>query len=216
MIIAPSLLGADLLHLGAEIHRAESWGAEWLHFDHMDGHFVPNISFGPAFVAAVRPETGLFLDVHLMLTDPLQYIEAYADAGADSITVHAEANHASEAVEAIKRKGLRAAIALNPDTPAKEAEQYLGLIDMVLIMTVQPGFGGQKLQEKCLTKAVEINEAIRRSKREVLIEADGGIHADNAESVLRSGVDVLVMGTGLFKAADARKTISSIRNAVRH
>ena len=211
MIIAPSLLGADLLNLGAEIRRAESWGAEWLHFDHMDGHFVPNISFGPAFVSAVRHETKLFLDVHLMLTDPLRYIDAYADAGADGITVHAEANQPEEALEAIRKRGLRTAVALNPGTPADAVEPYLELADMVLVMTVQPGFGGQKLQDRCLDKAAEVKDRILKKQRHVLIEADGGIHSENAGRVLDAGVDVLVMGTGLFRASNAKETRDQIR-----
>ena len=211
MIFAPSLLGADLLNLGEEVRRVESWGAEWIHFDQMDGHFVPNISFGPAFVAAVRKKTDLFLDVHLMLSDPMNYIDAFADAGADGITVHAEAAEPAAVLEKIRTRGLRAGICVNPGTPASSLTPLLPMADLALIMTVQPGFGGQKMRRECLLKAGEIRAMAEAARHPVLIEADGGINEGNAREVLDAGVDVLVMGTGLFRAEDPAGVIAEIR-----
>ena len=211
MIFAPSLLGANLLNLAEEVRRVENWGAEWIHFDQMDGHFVPNISFGPAFVAAVRKQTGLYLDVHLMLSRPMDYIDAFADAGADGITVHAEAEEPEAVLRKIRGRGLKAGICVNPGTPASVLKPLLPLADLALIMTVQPGFGGQKMRPECLEKAGEIRAMAKEAGRNVLIEADGGINAENAGQALAAGVDVLVMGTGLFRADDPAGIMAAIR-----
>ena len=206
-IIAPSLLGADLLHLSDEIRKVESLKLPWIHFDQMDGHFVPNISFGPAFVAAARKETKLFLDVHLMLSQPLRYLEAYAKAGADGITVHAEAENPVGCLQVIRSMGLKAGLAINPDTPIDVVLPCMGLVDMVLVMTVQPGFGGQKLRAECLDKVRALRPLLDAQGRGILIESDGGINAANARDVAAAGVDVLVMGTGLFRAEDPSAVI---------
>ena len=209
-IIAPSLLAADLLNLEAEIQRIEALGLPWLHFDHMDGHFVPNIAFGPDFVAAVRRKSALYLDVHLMLDEPLSYVERYAQAGADGITVHVELDCAREALALIRKLGKKAGIALNPGTPAEVAAPLLDLADMALVMTVQPGFGGQSMKAECLAKAAALRAL---AGRDILIEADGGINAQNAQQVVDAGGDVLVMGTGLLRASDPAGVVSAICGA---
>ncbi|MCR4707968.1 MAG: ribulose-phosphate 3-epimerase [Clostridiales bacterium] len=209
-IVAPSLLGADLLHLGDEVRRVKEWGASWIHFDHMDGHFVPNISFGPAFVAAVRKQTDLFLDVHLMLSDPVSYIKKYADAGADGITIHAEANDAQEAVGLIRSMGKKVGIAINPETPTAALNPFIETADLILVMTVHPGFGGQKLIPECLDKVRELRRVTSGLNRMIKFETDGGIHTGNAQDVVQAGSDVLVMGTGLFQAEDPAGIIRKI------
>lgn len=209
--ISPSVLGADLMRLGEEIRRVEAMGLHWLHLDHMDGHFVPNISFGPDFVRAMRAQTGLFLDVHLMLSQPMRYIAAYADAGADLITVHVEAEDDAQSVlREIAARGVRAGISIRPGTPPQAIEALLPLCDLVLVMTVEPGFGGQSLREDCLAKIPVLREMIRRTGRDILIEVDGGVKRENAGSVIDAGADVLVMGTGLFRAQDPQSVVRDV------
>lgn len=209
--ISPSVLGADLMHLGDEIRRVENLGLHWLHLDHMDGHFVPNISFGPDFVRAMRAQTGLFLDVHLMLSHPLQYIDAYADAGSDLITVHVEAeDDAQQVLRAIAARGIRTGISIRPATPPQAIEALLPLCDLVLVMTVEPGFGGQSLREDCVEKIPVLREMIRRTGRDILIEVDGGVKRENAGKVIEAGADVLVMGTGLFRAQDPQAVVRDV------
>ena len=209
--ISPSVLGADLMHLGDEIRRVENLGLHWLHLDHMDGHFVPNISFGPDFVRAMRAQTGLFLDVHLMLSQPMRYIAAYADAGSDLITVHVEAEDDAQSVlREIAARGVRAGISIRPGTPPQAIEALLPLCDLVLVMTVEPGFGGQSLREDCLAKIPVLREMIRRTGRDILIEVDGGVKRENAGSVIDAGADVLVMGTGLFRAQDPQSVVRDV------
>lgn len=209
--ISPSVLGADLMRLGDEIRRVEALGLHWLHLDHMDGHFVPNISFGPDFVRAMRAETALFLDVHLMLSQPLRYISAYAAAGADLITVHVEAeDDAAQTLQAIHAQGVRAGISLKPETPPQALESLLPLCDLVLVMTVEPGFGGQSLREDCLAKIPVLRSMIARANREILLEVDGGIKQENAGQVVQAGADVLVMGTGLFRARDPQAVVRDV------
>lgn len=212
--ISPSVLGADLMRLGEEIKMAESLGIHWLHLDNMDGHFAPNISFGPDFVRAIRKQTNLFLDTHLMLSRPMQYIEAYAKAGADLITVHVEAeDNCAETLEAIHALGVRAGVSINPETPVSALEPLLPLCDLVLVMTVKPGFGGQKLREDCVAKIPEIRKMIERTGRDILIEVDGGVKQSNAARVIDAGADVLVMGTGLFRAEDPKAVVQSVMGA---
>ena len=209
--ISPSVLGANLMCLGEEIRRVEELGIGWLHLDHMDGHFVPNISFGPDFVSAMRKQTKLFLDVHLMLSEPMKYIETYAKAGADLITVHVEADDDAETMlRAIAAQGIKAGISIKPDTPVQAIEPLLPLCDLVLVMTVEPGFGGQSLREDCVAKIPELKAMIEKSSRDILIEVDGGVKRENAEKVVRAGADVLVMGTGLFRADDPKAVVREV------
>ena len=209
--ISPSVLGANLMCLGEEIRRVEELGIGWLHLDHMDGHFVPNISFGPDFVSAMRKQTKLFLDVHLMLSEPMKYIETYAKAGSDLITVHVEADDDAETMlRAIAAQGIKAGISIKPDTPVQAIEPLLPLCDLVLVMTVEPGFGGQSLREDCVAKIPELKAMIEKSGRDILIEVDGGVKRENAEKVVRAGADVLVMGTGLFRADDPKAVVREV------
>ena len=208
---SPSVLGANLMCLGEEIRRVEELGIGWLHLDHMDGHFVPNISFGPDFVSAMRKQTKLFLDVHLMLSEPMKYIETYAKAGADLITVHVEADDDAETMlRAIAAQGIKAGISIKPGTPVQAIEPLLPLCDLVLVMTVEPGFGGQSLREDCVAKIPELKAMIEKSGRDILIEVDGGVKRENAEKVVRAGADVLVMGTGLFRADDPKAVVREV------
>lgn len=209
--ISPSVLGANLMCLGEEIRRVEELGIGWLHLDHMDGHFVPNISFGPDFVSAMRKQTKLFLDVHLMLSEPMKYIETYAKAGADLITVHVEADDDAETMlRAIAAQGIKAGISIKPGTPVQAIEPMLPLCDLVLVMTVEPGFGGQSLREDCVAKIPELKAMIEKSGRDILIEVDGGVKRENAEKVVRAGADVLVMGTGLFRADNPKAVVREV------
>ena len=201
--ISPSVLGADLMRLGEEIKMAESLGIHWLHLDNMDGHFAPNISFGPDFVRAIRKQTNLFLDTHLMLSRPMQYIEAYAKAG----------DNCAETLEAIHALGVRAGVSINPETPVSALEPLLPLCDLVLVMTVKPGFGGQTLREDCVAKIPEIRKMIERTGRDILIEVDGGVKQSNAARVIDAGADVLVMGTGLFRAEDPKAVVQGVMGA---
>ena len=209
--ISPSVLGANLMCLGEEIRRVEELGIGWLHLDHMDGHFVPNISFGPDFVSAMRKQTKLFLDVHLMLSEPMKYIETYAKAGANLITVHVEADDDAETMlRAIAAQGIKAGISIKPDTPVQVIEPLLPLCDLVLVMTVEPGFGGQSLREDCVAKIPELKAMIEKSGRDILIEVDGGVKRENAEKVVRAGAEVLGMGTGLFRADDPKAVVREV------
>ncbi|MCI7737445.1 MAG: ribulose-phosphate 3-epimerase [Clostridiales bacterium] len=210
--ISASVLGADLMNLGAEIRRAEQLGVTWLHLDQMDGHFVPNISFGPDFVAAMRKTTDLFLDVHLMLSHPMRYIDAYADAGADLIVVHAEAEDDPQAVlRAIAARGIKAGICIKPGTQPETIQPLLPLCDLVLVMTVEPGFGGQSLMEDCVAKLPILKKMIAGTGRDILLEVDGGVKLGNARHVIEAGADVLVIGTGLFRAPDPQAVVDAVR-----
>ena len=210
-IIAPSVLGADLLRLGEEIELVERLGLKWLHLDHMDGHFTPNISFGPDFVRAIRKKTDLFLDVHLMFTNPMEYIDTYTKMGADSITVHVETeDDPLTVIKKIRANGLKAGISLNPHTPPDRIRHLLEYVDMVLVMTVEPGFGGQKLGEYCLGKISVIRDMVQKTGRDILIEVDGGVKMDNAQREIEAGADVLVMGTGIFAAQDPAVVVRAI------
>ena len=209
--ISASVLGADLLRLGEEIEMAERAGVQWLHLDHMDGHFAPNISFGPDFVRAIRKKTKLFLDVHLMFTNPMEYITVYARGGADMITVHVEADDdPKKALEMIKQNGKLAGISINPHTPPEKIQKLLPLVDHVLVMTVEPGFGGQKLRGYCLDKVSVVADMIKKSGREITIAVDGGVKVENAKEVVEAGANVLVMGTGLFRAEDPASVVREI------
>ena len=210
--ISPSVLGADLMRLGEEIELVERLGLAWLHIDNMDGHFVPNISFGPDAVAAIRRKTKLFLDVHLMLSDPRRYIAEYARAGADLITVHAEIEDDVEnLLREIAALGVKTGVSIKPGTPPEAIGRLLPLCDLVLVMTVEPGFGGQSLREDCLRKLPVLRKMIDASGRDIFLEVDGGIKMDNAHRVVEAGANVLVTGTGLFRAADPAAFVTALR-----
>ena len=210
--ISPSVLGADLMRLGEEIELVERLGLAWLHIDNMDGHFVPNISFGPDAVAAIRRKTKLFLDVHLMLSDPRRYIAEYARAGADLITVHAEIeDDVEDLLREIAALGVKTGLSIKPGTPPEAIGRLLPLCDLVLVMTVEPGFGGQSLREDCLQKLPVLRRMIDTSGRDIFLEVDGGIKMDNAHRVVEAGANVLVTGTGLFRAADPAAFVTALR-----
>ena len=214
MEISPSVLGADPLRLGEEIELVEKLGMSWLHIDNMDGHFVPNISYGPGFVKAIRRETHLFLDVHLMFEHPLRYVQAYAKAGADLITVHVEASDDAQTVlREIAALGVKAGVSINPDTDPEVIRPLLPLCDLVLVMTVEPGFGGQSMRQDCIDKLPVIREMIRETGREILLEVDGGVKMDNAHLAIEAGADVLVIGTGFFRAENPAAVVETVRRA---
>ena len=214
MKVAPSLLSCDFSKMGEEIVRIDKAGADLIHLDVMDGHFVPNLTIGPAVIKALRPLTKLPFDVHLMISDPLSYIDAFADAGADYITFHAEADSdIDETIAKIRSRGIKPGIVLKPGTPAEAAFPYLDKVDMVLVMTVEPGFGGQSFMADMMPKAEKLRAEIDRRRLPVLIEADGGITEKNASVVSAAGIDVVVSGTGVFKAADPAAAIKLIQNA---
>ena len=211
-IIAPSLLAANFVRLAEDIAKVEAAGADWLHLDIMDGHFVPNLTFGPPIVAAIRKITKLPLDVHLMITNPSALIDDFAAAGADWLTVHGETEpHLHRLVARIRELGVRPAVALNPATPANTLEEILPEVDMVLVMSVNPGFGGQKFIPSSIDKIRRLKKQISALNREVLIEVDGGINAITSPMIREAGADVLVAGSAVFGSDDLAAAIRQIR-----
>lgn len=204
--LAPSILGADVLRLGEEARRTREAGCERIHLDIMDGVFVPNISFGPAVIKALRAQTAQELDVHLMLLDPLPYIETFAKAGADILTVHVEAEHFAESVAAIHQLGLKAGASLKPKTLVTDLRDMLPKLQQVLVMTVEPGFGGQKLMEDQLCKLRELRAFGFCGE----LEVDGGVNRQNAAHVVEMGADALVMGTAFFAAKDGKSLVDEV------
>jgi ribulose-phosphate 3-epimerase len=213
-IIAPSVLAADFSRLADEIHRVEDAGADWIHCDIMDGHFVDNISFGPEIVGIVRKETSLPLDVHLMIQNPDHYAPRFVRAGANSITVHVEreANHDVEkTLRAIRDAGCRPGLSLNPATPFESVQPFLDKIDLLLVMTVHPGFGGQSFRPEMMGKVKSAVEWNKSHGGSIDIEVDGGINAHTAQLSIQNGAHVLVAGTSIFHAKDYAKAIRDLR-----
>ena len=215
-LIAPSLLAADFSDMGGAIGRIESSGADWAHFDVMDGRFVPNLSFGPKMVGDLKRRSKIPADVHLMTLEPESLIGAFAEAGADYITFHLEAAvHAHRVAEAVRAAGARPGISIVPSTPASSLAELLPFVDLVLVMTVDPGFGGQSLIPSCLGKCAALAAERERRSLSFLISVDGGINALTVPDAARSGADVLVMGSAFFTASDPRAVIAGIRESYR-
>lgn len=212
VLISPSLLSANFADLASSVRQADEGGADWLHIDVMDGHFVPNITVGPVIVEALRPLTKLTFDVHLMIEDPDAFIPQFVNAGADLITVHQEACvHLNRTISHIKSLGVRAGVALNPATPLALLEEILPNVDLVLLMSVNPGFGGQSFIPSLFRRAETLRTWIDHEGINCLIEADGGIKLDNVARIYESGVDVIVSGSGIFDTAEPATSIKKMR-----
>lgn len=210
--IAPSMLAANFSNLAEEIKRIEDGGANYLHLDIMDGVFVPNLSFGPCVISSIRPASKLFFDVHLMIMEPIRYIDDFIAAGADSITVHLEScKNVREALEHLKNHEVKAGLAISPDTPWDAVIPYLDLVDMVLIMTVNPGFGGQSIIYGCLDKVKELRKYLDEHELSIDIQVDGGINEKNVGLAVSAGANVIVAGSAIFKAPRPKLAIANMR-----
>lgn len=206
-ILAPSLLAADFKDLGEQMKMTEKNGAEYLHFDVMDGMFVPSISFGMPVLQSIKSVTEQVMDVHLMVEEPIRYIRNFADAGADIITIHLEAcSDVEQTIYKIKECGKKVGLSICPQTDVKELQSYLGLVDMILVMCVQPGFGGQKFIPESLRKIRDVREMIAESGRPIDLEVDGGIYLENVEEVLQAGANVIVAGSAVFRGDPGENT----------
>lgn len=213
-LIAPSLLSADFSRLREEVATVEKAGADWLHVDVMDGHFVPNLTVGPLVVEALKPHTKLPLDCHLMVSRPEEWVEAFAKAGASVISVHAEAtHHLDRLVTRIRELGCKAGVSINPATPLSVIEEILPELDLVLIMSVNPGFGGQKFIQGAVSKIERLSEIRRLGELAFLIEVDGGVSASNAPELVHAGCDVLVAGSAIFRAKDRAQAIVELKKS---
>ncbi|MDF1506630.1 ribulose-phosphate 3-epimerase [Robertmurraya sp. DFI.2.37] len=210
--IAPSILSADFSKLGEEIKDVEQGGADYIHVDVMDGHFVPNITIGPLIVEAIRPVTSLPLDVHLMIENPDQYVEAFARAGADFLTVHVEASrHLHRTIQNIKSCGVKAGVVLNPATSIETIKPIIDDVDMVLLMTVNPGFGGQKFIHSVLPKIKEVKDLVQSRGLKTEIEVDGGVNEETAKLCIEAGANVLVAGSAIYNKSDRKQAIEVLR-----
>ncbi|HPF43389.1 MAG TPA: ribulose-phosphate 3-epimerase [Syntrophomonadaceae bacterium] len=215
IIVAPSILSANFTRLGQDIDQVKTAGADWLHIDIMDGHFVPNLTIGPQVVADIRKVTDLFLDVHLMIEKPENFVGAFAEAGADLITVHAEAsNHLNRLVNQIKQTGCKAGVSLNPATPAMLLEDIIADVDLILLMTVNPGFGGQSFIPSVLPKIKVVKQMLERQNAAAYLEVDGGINNLNAPEVVRAGANVLVAGSYIFGNPDPTGAVYALKNSI--
>ncbi|MCM3569108.1 ribulose-phosphate 3-epimerase [Neobacillus mesonae] len=213
--IAPSILSADFSKLGEEIIAVEKAGADYIHVDVMDGHFVPNITIGPLIVDAIRPVTKLPLDCHLMIENPDQYIEAFAKAGADYITVHVEAcRHLHRTIQSIRSYGVKAGVVLNPATPVDTIQHVIADIDMVLLMSVNPGFGGQKFIPEVLSKISQVKQMAAAKGFDIEIEVDGGVNSETAAQCVEAGANVLVAGSAIYNQEDYAKAISHLKSRI--
>ena len=214
-IIAPSILSADFSRLGEEMNAVVAAGADWIHLDVMDGHFVPNITIGPPVIQSLRKLTNLHFDVHLMITQPERYLEDFAKAGADTISVHAEVSpHLHRTLTEIRRLGCQAGVVLNPSTPPEDIEYVLEEVDMVLLMTVNPGFGGQKFISAMIPKLIRLREAIDRLNQPITIEVDGGVNLDTIKTLAQAGADIFVAGSAILAKADYQATITAMRDLI--
>lgn len=212
--LAPSILAADFNHLGEDIRKVEDEKVKYLHLDVMDGKFVPSISFGMPLISSIRKKSNMFFDVHLMIEEPIRYIKEFVDAGADGITVHAEAcSDTRKTIAEIKKYGVKAAVSINPGTSVDAIEDILDEVDMVLVMSVNPGFGGQKFIEETLGKVKKLDEIKKKKAMKYLIEIDGGINADNILNVLNHGVDIAVAGTAVF-GGDITENVRKLKGVI--
>lgn len=210
--IAPSILSADFSRLGEEVKRVEAAGADLIHIDVMDGHFVPNMTVGPLVVEALRRVTHLPLDVHLMIANPEKYIEEFGNAGAKILTVHVEAcPHLHRIIQTVKNMGIEAGVSLNPATPLTALDHILEDLDMVLLMSVNPGWSGQDFIPQIIPKIKRLKEMIEKSGHKILIEVDGGVKVDNSDKIAHAGADILVMGSAVFGTKDYKETIEKVR-----
>lgn len=213
--IAPSILSADFSKLGDEVRAVAEAGADWIHVDVMDGHFVPNITVGPLVVKAVRKITRLPIDVHLMIENPEKYVEDFITAGANWVSIHVEEGyHHDRTLNLIRGLGAKAGLALNPATPIKNLEAVIGSVDYVLIMTVNPGFGGQKFIPYCRDKINELKKIIVAAKKDILIEVDGGVNQDNIKDLAKRGADVFVAGSAIFGSPNYKETMTVLKTLI--